>query len=362
MRWNHTVNHSERPLTLGFVSTVQQSAQPRIVVAESNRKIRNIDDISSIWKRESELSWLVPGLLADGSVNLLSGASDVGKTWFSLFLAGAVARGSSVFGQEVGPRRVVYLDGENPDYVIKQKLFDLGIAETANLKIWGGWENEPPPGPGDPVIVDWAQKERPLFIWDSLVEFSPGDEQSSRETRNFMRKFRRLAFLGATVIILHHTGKSDGSQEYRGSSDIKAVVDMAFLLERVGNRRELDEVVLEQFKSRLAVIPKRKLKFVRRVGFELLETIETTVSNAPDPIEVVKEIVAATPGLNQSEIVKRAMAAGISKHTVPEILKQKEFRLERGRGRSLRYHIALKPALQAESESEQEELAKGDPA
>jgi hypothetical protein len=97
--------------------------------------------------------------------------------------------------------------------------------------VWGGWVCDPPPGPDSAIIRDYVQQHRPLLIWDSLIDFHDGDEQSASETRAFMKHFRALANLGATVLILHHTGKTSTSQDYRGSSDIKAAVDMAYCLE-----------------------------------------------------------------------------------------------------------------------------------
>ena len=40
------------------------------------------------------------------------------------------------------------------------------------------------------------------------MHFNTGDEQSSTEMRKFMTKFRTLAHAGATVLLLHHTGKA----------------------------------------------------------------------------------------------------------------------------------------------------------
>ena len=66
-----------------------------------------------------------------------------------------------------------------------------------------------------------------------------------------MRQFRRLANLGATVIVLHHTGKAETSKQYRGSSDIKAAVDTAYLLEKVpGESESLGKLSLTCFKPK----------------------------------------------------------------------------------------------------------------
>ena len=46
--------------------------------------------------------------------------------------------------------------------------------------------------------------------------------------------FRKLTVSGATVIILHHRGKSE-FQDYRGSSEIIAGVDVAFSIRKDEN-------------------------------------------------------------------------------------------------------------------------------
>jgi len=99
-----------------------------------------------------------------------------------------------------------------------------------------------------------VQQHRPLLIWDSLIDFHDGDEQSAKETRRFMKHFRALANAGATVIILHHTGKTETSQDYRGSSDIKAAVDTAYRLEtEFSLDKGIHRLTLRNFKGRFAI-------------------------------------------------------------------------------------------------------------
>jgi hypothetical protein len=130
----------------------------------------------------------------------------------SYALAGTVANGKDFIGLETRHLPVLYLDGENPLAIAKRNLEELGLTRNPDLRIWGGWNDSPPPGPDSPIVKSFALQHHGLLIWDSLVEFHPGDEQSSTETREFMKHFRRLAHLGATVLILHHTGKSGTSK------------------------------------------------------------------------------------------------------------------------------------------------------
>jgi predicted ATP-dependent serine protease len=285
------------------------------------------------------MSWLVPGLIAEGSVNLISSASGTGKTWVAYFLAGCVAHGSEVFGEHARRRKALYLDGENPLYVVKNRLAKLGIAETPDLKIWGGWAADPAPGPDYPLIVDFAKQDRPLLIWDSLVQFHTGDEQSSTQTRAFMKLFRQLADHGATVIVLHHTGKSDSAQDYRGSSDIAAAVDMAYKVKSPKQDTELDTLELTTFKSRFAKPPRMGLQFIEGRGFERYD-LPAKGDDGPDVLKIVQEIVAREPGLNQSEIVAAASERGAAKHKVEAALKGERFIARPGNGREKLYYLA----------------------
>jgi hypothetical protein len=223
---------------------------------------------------------------------------------------------------------VLYLDGENPLCVAKQRLFDLGIPETNGLQVWGGWVCDPPPGPDSAIIRDFVRQHRPLLIWDSLIDFHDGDEQSASETRKFMKHFRALVNLGATVLILHHTGKTATSQEYRGSSDIKAAVDMAYCLEsEMTLAGGIYRLTLRNFKARFAVGRDLGLEFVPKKGFIACEVPDQAA--ARDAMQAVIEIVKANPGSNQSQIVKRAQEVGIAKRKTETCLKDGPFNCER---------------------------------
>jgi hypothetical protein len=309
-------------------------ASPR----DDNPRGLDLDSLPPIWTLNVRVEWLVQGLLPLGSVTLLSAASGTGKTWLAHGLAGAVAHGTPFLGRSVQARRVVYFDGENPAAVVKNRIESLGIAQTSDLGIWGGWLDEPPPRPDDERVVAFARRFQPLMIWDPLVRFHDGDEQSSTETRAFMTKFRDLANLGATVVVLHHTGKTKGSKQYRGSSDIPASVDMAYKLEGSPRNGELHRLTLENFKSRFAASPdKIEMEFRAGEGFVPIDAPRDSVAS------VVEGIVSAEPGLNGGQIVERALGRA-GKNPIYEYLKNRASR--RGLGRAKLFY-----PLAAESEA-----------
>ena len=79
-----------------------------------------------------------------------------------------------------------------------------------------------------------------VLILDPLIKFHTSDENSPSEMGRIMLEFRRLiADLGLTIILLHHTGKSeegkDGLDLLRGASSIAGDIDTGLFL-HVTNR------------------------------------------------------------------------------------------------------------------------------
>ncbi len=153
-----------------------RSAQPMSVSIEHSPLITDLAQIPSVFSLESRLDWCVDGMIAQGSITLICAESGVGKTWLAYYLSGCVAQGKPVLGRPVRQSKVLYLDGENPLYVVKQRLQDLGISETPDLIVWGGWNLAPPVGPHDRPVIEFARQHKGLIIFDSLIEFHPGSE------------------------------------------------------------------------------------------------------------------------------------------------------------------------------------------
>ena len=130
------------------------------------------------------------------------------------------------------------------------------------------------------------------------MEFARCDEQSSTEMREFMKLFRRLAHRGATVIVLHHTGKSKTSKDYRGSTDIKASVDMAYVVPHA-RQGKLHRLEMNPFKSRIAPGEKFAMEFREGHGFHAIEAPKQGFDKPKvDAEEIVRTIVRENPRFN----------------------------------------------------------------
>ena len=235
------------------------------IAADANRALSSIDNrhnsisidsLKSVCAFSLEgIEFVVDGLIAAGSVTAITGDSGTGKSTFSSALAGGVAYGEPFIGRLCSRRNVLILDRENPASVVKERFGRLGIQDGGDIRVWGAWQPHEVPEPGSPAVLRWVAETnpKPLIIVDSFIAFlSGGDENDASVVRSFMQQLRRLADLGATVIVLHHTGKGESTRDYRGSSDFKASLDVGFSLVNMGDRM-LERLRLKAFKTRFIV-------------------------------------------------------------------------------------------------------------
>jgi len=278
--------------------------------------ILEITALPSIWSLEGKHTWVIDGLLSEGSVNLLTGDSGDGKSTLALALAGAVAHGREFLGRATIRRHVLYIDRENPLFTIKERLARLHIGETADMHYWGLWVDPAPQGPASPSILEFVRKFRPLIVFDSLVAFHEGSEKDATETRQHMNLYRKLAAEGATIVVLHHTGKSETSKEYRGSSDIKAAADMGFVLERTDGSAagsELAGLRLVPFKSRFIAINPIRLDYA---GGAFLPTDGPVAT----PQEIMLDALRLNPGGVRLDLVGCGRKRGLGRNQAEEAL------------------------------------------
>jgi predicted ATP-dependent serine protease len=183
---------------------------------------------------------------------------------------------------------------------------------------------------GDRRLLEIARTMKPLIVVDSFIRFHGADENSATEMGRVMGELRALANVGAVVILQHHKPKAEGTQ-YRGSSDIKAGVDVAFA---VAYEKEQRVLTVQCFKNRFGeeVSMTIKPKLDDGGGFEVSQ--DPALQRVHEQEQVVLGIVRAEPGVSQSQIVKMAK---LPSHKARSILKRGEgtlWRTEQGpRGR-----------------------------
>ncbi len=113
---------------------------------------------------------------------------------------------------------VLYIDRENPQEMIGSRLRRMGMVASSNFLYWG--DGDPDPTKDTPEVTDrrleeWMKRTGGLIVFDSLQDWY-GDAKEIDNTAmvKLMHGFRRLARLGAGVVILHHVAKGKGGHTF----------------------------------------------------------------------------------------------------------------------------------------------------
>jgi hypothetical protein len=179
------------------------------------------------------MRWMVRGVLPMEGLAALYGPSGSGKSFLTLDLGSAVARGDDWFGRRVQQCPVTYvcLEGEQ------------GMSKR--VKAWSLHHGTPVPEALQFVtqpfdlrkvsdVTDLAEAIKAargaggLVILDTLNRAAPGvDENSSVDMGKIIAAAKHMQSLtGGLVLLVHHTGK-DANKGLRGHSSLHAALDSA---------------------------------------------------------------------------------------------------------------------------------------
>ena len=287
----------------------------------TERLIQRVEDIPRIEDFSTKtIEWDVDGIIARGAFHAVTGESGSGKSTLTAALGYAVSRGCPFMGFKTIKRPVLMLDGENPLVAVVDRHTRLRIETGDHFRVWGQWTGEDPPSVGGAVVMEWVacSEPKPLVIVDSLSAFHPGDENSSTETGRYLAQYRQLTALGASVILLHNTGKSETSKEYRGASTIKDKVDIAYKVTDLGDGSRLSLLELRAFKQRFSVTSRLIIRYEDgRFMADQCETFKTVT-------EQLADLLRANPGVTVNEFEKLAVERKLGRTRARDFLAQNE--------------------------------------
>ena len=208
--------------------------------------------------RDVPLEYLVEDFIPRQSLALVVGARGSLKSWLQIDLAVRVSQGAAFAQKRTARTRALVLDRENPEAVVNRRKKYLQAGNPQGLHYWGQWLQEKPASIWDRRLLDFCAKHRPLVIFDSLVRFFRGAENSAEDMARVTAAFRELVNAGGTVLVIAHKSDKPNSPEYRGSSELLAGADMAWRVERrEQDRRAVD---LRCLKNRFAEESKFSLR------------------------------------------------------------------------------------------------------
>jgi hypothetical protein len=258
----------------------------------------NPDDLPAVGATQEAISFIREPEVPAGSVVAVTGETEVGKST----LITAWARDAIEAGHPV-----LILDRENPRPVVLDRMRRVGLADCPELRWWGSWCDPDVPDPASASVANWVKRQPrpPLVIVDSLSAFHGGDENDATLMRQFMNGPRKLASLGAGVIVQHHTGKNGGN--YRGSSDFGPALDQGFLVTNISGNRLLDILQLKPFKSRYGLVG--DITYHYSGGHFVREERPL----APAQADQLTGLLSANPGIKTGDFEQKAAQFGISR-------------------------------------------------
>ena len=195
-----------------------------------------------------DVDWLVPDFIARGQSYALVSTAKAGKSLLMLDIAAALAAGRPVFGQKPRPPvRVLYVDHENGEFDIVERLRDMGYSpsDLANLRYLSFPSMPPLDGAagGIDLVAVAAHHDAALVVIDTVARVVAGEENSADTYRALYRHtLAPLKGAGRAVLRLDHRGHG-AKTTARGSSAKADDVDAVWTLDTQKGTEEDDTFV-----------------------------------------------------------------------------------------------------------------------
>jgi len=193
---------------------------------------------------DKEQSFVIKGLIPECSFASIYGPSGSYKSFLALDWACHIATGNDWDGHKVKQGAVLYVAGEGGFGVtqriraweLKHKVKNLNNLARLPAPIF--------PSDGDQIktMIEYCHEietktgqDLKLIILDTLARcYGGNDENSSRDMGAFIKGCDTIKQLtGATVLVVHHSGKNVDSGG-RGSSSLPAALDVEYRVSRNG--------------------------------------------------------------------------------------------------------------------------------
>lgn len=202
--------------------------------------------------------WVIEPLASRGALTLLTGREGEGKSMLSLAIAAAALTGEMVGDLRGRQTDVLYVDAENGERVIAERLHLLGVDPSIKMAVAENFSLSR----HMELLEDQIVALQPgLVVLDSLRSLWPGgDENDSGSVERLLARLRGLARRrNCAVLVLHHLAKQ-GNSPYRGTTALGAGAEIVVTM-----RRDMDPAVrvLDWRKMRFRESPKPMwLRFV----------------------------------------------------------------------------------------------------
>ena len=190
--------------------------------------------------------WVIDGLCPAGASIAVVGRAGGGKSLLVLAASINIAAGRNRFAGLIipKPRNVLYIDTENTEDDVYERVTDLGVTRATDLRRlhFLHLPSLPPLDRDDggrelaAIVAAYNLQRGDVVVLDSTQRVTQGPENDADTWRAFYRATGQgLKRHGLTVIRTDNTGK-DESRGSRGSSGKRDDVDVSWILTTEGDR------------------------------------------------------------------------------------------------------------------------------
>lgn len=236
------LGHHDDAALFRLIDTARPIAAPPIAKSRPTLTLTSVGELLA--EPDESVQFIVEGLIAAESVNVLSAKPKVGKSTLARWLALAVARGDDFLGRrcpEIGTVWYLAFEGTRGD--IRRAFRKLGTTADDPIRLFIGKA----PQAVIPQLRDHAVRERPaLIIIDTMQRFLRAKDTSSyaEMTLLFDDVIHIAQVSKAALLLLTHSGKvdRDGLDAVLGSTAIAGSVDTVILLKRSDGYRTIQTI------------------------------------------------------------------------------------------------------------------------
>ena len=197
----------------------------------------NLVPLSDITNRQYQNQWLIEDYMEKNSIGMLFGPPASAKSFVAMDIAFCVAAGIDWNGNYTEQGKVLYLAGEGFNGLQKRFLaLEMKYKTSTNDVFF----SDEPVALIDQESVDAVYRAAEsmcsaprLIVIDTLHRnFGAGDENSSRDFAQFLYNITKLMkALNSAILLVHHSGHSS-QERARGSSSIKAALDVEYRISK----------------------------------------------------------------------------------------------------------------------------------
>lgn len=240
-------------------------------------------------RKDTKPPFIVNDFLPSAGLAMVAAPPKARKSWCVMQLAHAVGTGTDWLGFSVPQaQKVLYVQAELPNWMVAERITQMyGEQSLENVKFFhvpaaNLLEDDDLQGLLDSV----NEFDAKLVIIDPVANFWQGDENSSSSVNLLFSQVARIQALGCSVVMVHHTRKTDvnerlSPQHQRGSNVFFARPDAVMTLSPMLYPGEVPHTMAD-FALRAAETPEPMKLWTDSSG--KFSTIPPTLGNAMSPV------------------------------------------------------------------------------